>query len=97
MIQGTLEDSRLVREALRGVDVVIHLAWSFSDDPVELLESDLKGHVVLLDACVEAKVSRLFYASTAVVYGKPVRVPITEESPCLVEEATKAVLRNRQA
>ena len=89
LIQGRLEDSRLVAEALQGVDTVIHLAWSFSDDPVELLESDLKGHVVLLDACVNAKVSRLFYASTAVVYGKPVSVPVTEESPCLVEEARK--------
>jgi len=71
------------------VDAVIHLAWSFSDDPIELFESDLKGHAVLLEACVEAKVSRLFYASTAVVYGKPVHHPITEESPCLVEEARK--------
>ena len=60
-IQGRLEDSRFVREALRGMDTVIHLAWSFSDDPIELLESDLRGHVVLLDACVEAKVSHLFY------------------------------------
>ncbi|MBE0556270.1 MAG: NAD-dependent epimerase/dehydratase family protein, partial [Proteobacteria bacterium] len=55
LIQGRLEDSRIVRAALRGMDTVIHLAWSFSDDPIELLESDLKGHVVLLDACVEAK------------------------------------------
>jgi UDP-glucose 4-epimerase len=89
LIEGRLEDARLVREALQGVDVVIHLAWSFSDDPVELLESDLKGHLVLLEACVDAKVSRLFYASTAVVYGKPIHVPITEEGPCLVEEARK--------
>ena len=69
--------------------MVIHLAWSFSDDPAELLECDLKGHVILLDACVAAKVRRLFYTSTAVVYGKPVQLPITEESPCLVEEARK--------
>jgi UDP-glucose 4-epimerase len=88
-IQGQLEDARLVQEAIRGVDVVIHLAWSFSDDPAELLECDLKGHVILLDACVAAKVKRLFYTSTAVVYGKPIQVPITEESPCLVEEARK--------
>ena len=60
LIQGRLEDSRIVTEVLREVDTVIHLAWSFSDDPVVLLESDLKGHVVLLDACVAAKVSRLF-------------------------------------
>jgi UDP-glucose 4-epimerase len=89
LVQGRLEDARLVQEALQGIDAVIHLAWSFSDDPVELLEGDLKGHVILLDACAAAKVSRLFYASTAVVYGKPVRVPITEEAPCLVEEARK--------
>jgi UDP-glucose 4-epimerase len=88
-IQGRLEEARLVQGALRGVDAVIHLAWSFSDDPVELLESDLKGHLVLLDACVAAKVSRLFYASSAVVYGKPTLRPITEEAPCLVEDARK--------
>jgi len=88
-IQGRLEDIRLVQGALEGVDIVIHLAWSFSDDPVELLDSDLKGHLVLLDACVAAKVTRLFYASTAVVYGKPVHPPITEEAPCLVEDARK--------
>ena len=89
LIQGSLEDLPLVQGALQGVDSVIHLAWSFSDDPVELLESDLKAHVGLLDACTAAKVSRLFYASTAVVYGKPVQVPITEDAPCLVEDARK--------
>lgn len=88
-VQAGVEDGPRVREALRGVDAVIHLAWSFSDDPGELLASDLAGHVVLLDACVEAKVSRLFYASTAVVYGKPVQSPVTEEAPCLVVEARK--------
>jgi UDP-glucose 4-epimerase len=88
-IQGSLEDKRLVQDALQGIDSVIHLAWSFSDDPLELLQGDLKGHVVLLEACAAAKVSRLFYASTAVVYGKPTEQPITEDSPCLVEDARK--------
>jgi len=89
LIQGRLEDLPLVRQAIEGVDTVINLAWSFSDDPVELLEGDLKGHVGLLDACAAAKVPRLFYASTAVVYGKPVHVPITEDAPCQVEDARK--------
>jgi len=89
LVQGRLEDPPLVQGALRGVDAVVHLAWSFSNDPVELLESDLKGHVVLLEACAAAGVSRLFYASTAVVYGKPVQVPIVEDAPCLVEDARK--------
>ena len=89
LVQGRLEDPPLVQGALRGVDAVIHLAWSFADDPAELLASDLKGHVVLLEACAAAGVSRLFYASTAVVYGKPVQVPIAEDAPCLVEDARK--------
>ncbi len=88
-IQGRLEDGPLVERALKGIDVVIHLAWSFSDDPIELLESDLKGHVLLLNASAAAKVSRFFYTSTAVVYGKPVHTPISEDDPCLVEDARK--------
>lgn len=89
LIPGRLEEARLVRGALQDVDVVIHLAWSFSDDPVTLLESDLKGHAVLLDACADAGISRFFYASSAVVYGKPVHAPLTEDAECLVEDARK--------
>ncbi|MHB8769451.1 MAG: NAD-dependent epimerase/dehydratase family protein [Syntrophales bacterium] len=89
LIQGRVEDSRLIGKALRGVDTVLHLAWSFADNPLDLLEGDLKGHILLLQAAAAAKVSRLFYASSAVVYGKPVQVPISEEAPCLVEEARK--------
>lgn len=88
-VQGSLEDAALVMRSLEGVEVVVHLAWSFSDAPMQLVQEDLTGHVVLLDACVAAKVGRLFYASTAVVYGKPLEIPITEESPPLVEEARK--------
>jgi UDP-glucose 4-epimerase len=89
LVKGGIEDLTIVKEAVKGVDVIIHLAWSFSDNPIELLESDLKGHILLLDEAVAAKVSHFIYTSTAVVYGKPIRIPITEESPCLVEEARK--------
>jgi UDP-glucose 4-epimerase len=78
-----------VREAVKGIDVMVHLAWSFSDDPMELLTSDLKGHILLLDAAAAEKISHFFYTSTAVVYGRPIKFPITEEDPCLVEEARK--------
>lgn len=89
LIQGRVEDDCLVGKALRGVDTVANLAWSFADDPLDLLEGDLKGHVLLLDAAAAEKVARLFYASSAVVYGKPVQVPISEEAPCLVGQARK--------
>jgi UDP-glucose 4-epimerase len=89
LVKGRIEDPAIVKEAVKGVDVIIHLAWSFSDNPIELLEGDLKGHIILLDEAVAAKVSHFIYTSTAVVYGKPIRIPITEEAPCLVEEGRK--------
>ncbi len=89
LIKGEIEDPSVVSGAVKGIDVIIHLAWSFSDDPMELLASDLKGHLLLLDAAASEKISHFFYTSTAVVYGKPVKSPVTEEDPCLVEDARK--------
>jgi UDP-glucose 4-epimerase len=89
LIKGEVEDLSRVKEAIKGIDVIVHLAWSFSDDPTELLTSDLKGHILLLDAAVAEKIAHFFYTSTAVVYGKPTKSPVTEEDACLVEEARK--------
>ncbi len=89
LIKGEIEDLSAVSRAVKGIDVIVHLAWSFSDDPMELLASDLKGHILLLDAAAAEKVSHFFYTSTAVVYGKPIKSPIAEEDPCLVEDARK--------
>ncbi len=88
-VRGGLEDRALLAGALRGVDAVVHLAWSFAEDPRELLERDLLPHQVLLELCRAEKVGHLVYASTAVVYGKPRRVPIDEDHPLLVLEARK--------
>ena len=88
-IQGRLEEVRLVQGALQGW--ISSFTWHglFPTIRSNFWRATSKGHLVLLDACVAAKVSRLFYASTAVVYGKPVHLPITEEAPCLVEDARK--------
>lgn len=88
-IESRIEDLAVLRSSIQDVDVVVHLAWSFSSNPFVLLEEDLKSHLMILEESVAAKVSHFFYTSTAVVYGKPVSLPITEESPCLVEEARK--------
>ncbi len=89
LIKGEIEDPSVASGAVKGIDAIVHLAWSFSDDPMELLASDLKGHILLLEAAAAEKISHFFYTSTAVVYGKPVKSPITEEDPCLVEDARK--------
>jgi len=89
LIEGSLVDRALVKDAVNGMDAVIHLAWSFSSDPMEVLEQDLKGHINLLEEMADQKTEQLIYTSTAVVYGKPRYSPLDEDHPLIVEEARK--------
>lgn len=89
LIEAGVEDRDALKTAVAGVDAVLHLAWSFSEDPLEVLEQDLRGHVFLLEEMASRKVRHLIYTSTAVVYGKPQYSPIDEKHPLVVEEARK--------
>ena len=89
LIEGVLEDRSAVKKAVEGKDAVVHLAWSFSTDPMVTLEQDLKGHINLLEEMADQKTGHLVYTSTAVVYGKPRYSPIDENHPLIVEEARK--------
>jgi UDP-glucose 4-epimerase len=86
---GGVEDRSLVRKAVQGVDAVIHLAWSFSDDPCKTIAVDVMGQANLLEASAEERVRHFIYTSSAVVYGKPCIVPITEDHPLPVESSRK--------
>jgi nucleoside-diphosphate-sugar epimerase len=87
--QGNLTDKELVQRAVEGCDAVINLAWSFSDDPHKIFGTDIIGTATLLDEALSAGVQSFIYASTAVVYGRAAFHPVTEEHPCLIEEARK--------
>jgi UDP-glucose 4-epimerase len=88
-VEGAVEDPAAVAEACRGAEAIVHLAWSFSDDPEFLFDHDLKGHLLLLRAARAEGVRRFIYTSTAVVYGKPIRTPVDEEHPLNVLAARK--------
>ncbi|MGB5994938.1 MAG: NAD(P)-dependent oxidoreductase, partial [Candidatus Deferrimicrobiaceae bacterium] len=89
LYQAGVEDRDALKSAVAGVDAVLHLAWSFSEDPLTVLEHDLKGHLFLLEEAASQNVKHLIYTSTAVVYGKPRYSPIDENHPLVVEEARK--------
>lgn len=89
LIEGGVEDSGKVAESLKDIDVVIHLAWSFSDDPMELLNIDMKGHINLLEASLKSSIKHFIYTSSAVVYGKLQYSPIDENHPCNPETSRK--------
>lgn len=89
LVQGGVEDQAAVAEASAGAEVIIHLAWSFSDDPRVLLDVDLRGHLNVLEAARSQGCQHFVYTSSAVAYGKPLRVPIDEEHPLRVLEGRK--------
>jgi len=89
LIHGRVEDRSLADKAVKDTDIVVHLAWSFSDDPGDLVESDLRGQITLLEAAAAAQVAHFYYVSSAIVYGSPTSFSITENDPCLAEKARK--------
>lgn len=89
LVKGVVEDDGAIEAAIEGADAVVHGAWSFADDPATLLEHDLRGHLLLLEAARRHRVQHLVYLSTAVVYGKPLRIPVDEDHPLRVLDARK--------
>lgn len=88
-LAGDISDKEFIYKAVKGMDAIIHLAWSFSKDPLELFDIDVSGYVHILNAAVEYNVEHVINASTAVVYGKPQYSPVDEKHPQIVERARK--------
>lgn len=86
-LEGDLGNHGLIREAMSGVDVVYHfvsttLPKTSNDDPIYDVRSNLVDTIQLLEACVEAGVSKVVFASSGgTVYGPPETLPITEDHP----------------
>src|SRR5215204_6172089 len=81
-----LDDPAGLRDALAGVDAVLHFAaLSLVAESVEHPDRYWRNNVVgtlnLLDAMRAHGVARLVFSSTAATYGVPERVPIVEDEP----------------
>lgn len=90
-IAGDIADKELVQKAVKGTDAILHLAWSFSDDIVDLMDTDIKGYKNLLDAALEFGVQHVINTTTAVAYGKPMSNPVDETHPHLVKKARNPI------
>lgn len=84
--QISLENQVELEKILPGHDSVIHMA-SFIEvgesvkKPVEFAENNIVATVKLLEAMRNTGVKKMIFSSSACVYGKPTKVPITEEDP----------------
>jgi nucleoside-diphosphate-sugar epimerase len=84
IVQGDLCDPSALSEAMRGVDVVYHIAAIFRQQGVEpqmFRQTNARAVQHLLDAAITAGVSRFVHCSTVGVHGHIKNPPADEEAP----------------
>ena len=83
-IEGDVAFSDVCREAVAGVDVVLHQAALGSvprsiEEPLASNAANVTGHLALLEAARRAGVRRFVYASSSSVYGDSPTLPKVED------------------
>ena len=95
--EGSILDKGSLNQALEGVEVVYHLAAKIrveegEANPELYKKVNIEGTLDLIKACVDKKIEKFIFASTAAVYGDPEEFPVNENSktnPVNVYGATK--------
>jgi len=85
-VVGDIRDQGSVRNALKGVEAVVHCAAQVSvvkstEDPLQDASTNVLGTVNMLTESVAAGVSKFIYISSAAVLGNPKYIPIDENHP----------------
>ncbi len=83
---GDIRDPHGVKQAMKGCDVVLHLAALIAipfsyHSPDTYVETNIKGTLNVVQAARELGIERVIHTSTSEVYGTARFVPITEEHP----------------
>jgi UDP-glucose 4-epimerase len=86
LIVGSILDRDLVRDAMKGVDFVFHLAAMVSvqesvQNPDECAEINALGTAIVSEEAARARVKKLIFSSSAAIYGDNPTVPKTESMP----------------
>ncbi|HUJ19466.1 MAG TPA: NAD-dependent 4,6-dehydratase LegB [Nitrospirota bacterium] len=86
VFSGDIRDPHGVRTAMKGCDVVLHLAaliaipYSYHS-PDTYVDTNVKGTLNIVQAARELGVQKVVHTSTSEVYGTARFVPITEDHP----------------
>jgi UDP-glucose 4-epimerase len=86
LIEGDVRDAAAVDEAMRGVEVVFHLAASVGnkrsiDYPLDDAEINVLGTLQVLEAAKKGGVRKIVTSSSAGIYGELKSIPIGEDHP----------------
>jgi UDP-glucose 4-epimerase len=87
---GDIQDALAVHKAMADITHVLHLAAQVSvqasvEDPFGSCSTNIGGFVNVLQTARSCGVQRMVYASSAAVYGRPLRLPLVETDvaqPC---------------
>ena len=97
LIEGSVTDRAVVREAMDGIDRVFHLAAMVSvpesmERPADCVAINTLGTLTVLEEAARAGVRKLCFASTSAIYGDNPVMPKTEAmlpEPCSPYAVTK--------
>lgn len=83
-IEGSITDRDAVKEAVKGVDYIFHLAAMISvpesmQKPVECVQMNTIGTLTVLEEAAKAGAKKLCFSSSAAVYGDNPVVPKSED------------------
>ncbi|MCS4049219.1 NAD-dependent 4,6-dehydratase LegB [Salinibacter ruber] len=86
IFSGDVRDPNGVRKAMRGIDVVYHLAALISipysyHSPDTYVDTNVTGTLNILQAARDLGTEKVVHTSTSEVYGSAQFVPITEDHP----------------
>jgi len=95
LIEADVRNADAVRRAVRGADVVAHLAaiqgtGNFYEMPDVVLDVNLRGVLNVAEACAAEGVRRLFFSSSSECYGLPEMFPTPEDEPLRVPDPLNA-------
>ncbi len=86
IVSGNVEDGDFVNQAVKGQDIVLHLAaliaipYSY-EAPRSYVRTNIEGTLNVLEASRRCDVARVVHTSTSEVYGTAIRTPIDEDHP----------------
>jgi UDP-glucose 4-epimerase len=83
-IEGDILDRNAVKEAVKGIDYIFHLAAMISVPesmfkPIECVDINVKGLLIVLEEAAAAGVKKLCFSTSAAIYGDNPVVPKREE------------------
>jgi nucleoside-diphosphate-sugar epimerase len=94
-VEGDIRDRAVVDRAVKGVNVLCHLAFingtrHFYEQPVLVLDVGVRGTMNVLESAIAHGVREFVYASSSEVYQTPSKVPTDESIPMMIPDPRNA-------